>query len=184
VNRASALRAALVVSVGLAAAAAGFWLGAPRVDAARALPQGALPDLDGRMRELKEWAGTPLVINFWATWCPPCREELPLLVSAQRRYAGRVQLIGVAIDQRAAVERFVAELPLNYPQLIGLDAGLSWSAALGNGPGSLPYTVFVNAEGKITHTKLGGLGERELEELLRPILLPPRPALSPALPKT
>ena len=133
--------------VGLIALAAGFYFGRdtasrrPRVAGTDAAPLLgiSLPDTKGREQPLAQWKGKVLVVNFWATWCVPCREEMPEFVRAQQELGGRgVQFVGIAIDQPDKIDAFAAELRLNYPALVGGYGAIELSKAMGNRLGALP----------------------------------------------
>jgi thiol-disulfide isomerase/thioredoxin len=95
------------------------------------------------------------VVNFWATWCIPCRDEMPEFVKAQREFGERgVQFVGIAVDDVAKVRDFAAELGLNYPALIGGYGAIELSKSLGNRVGALPYTVFIDRAGRINRAHL------------------------------
>lgn len=139
----------------------------------RPRPEFSFPDLDGFPREVAEWDGRVLVVNFWASWCRPCRREIPAFTRLQARYGERgVQFIGIALDGRPAVQEFLADLEvaINYPILIGEDDAIDTARAYGNGLGVLPYTVLVDREGKIRHLQYGEMSEDQLEEQLQPLL--------------
>lgn len=163
-------RLALFGAVGLAAAAAGLWLGL-RAGAPSPLHGVRFPDLNGGMRDLAEWRGKVLVLNFWATWCAPCREEIPMLVQARESYAPQgVEIVGIAIDNAAKVREFSATTPISYPVLLADGAGLDLVRALGNSAGGLPYTVFVDQGGRPARSKLGALTRAELDSILSQML--------------
>jgi peroxiredoxin len=127
----------------------------------------SLPDLEGKTRSLNEWRGRLVLLNFWATWCPPCREEMPLFVDMQRRFESKgLQMVGIAYDRPEAVAEFARSYKLNYPQLLGGDGLLALMGRYGNRPGSLPFSVLVGADGQVLARKLGAFERRELEELL------------------
>jgi thiol-disulfide isomerase/thioredoxin len=139
--------------------------------AAQRLPAFAFADLDGRMRRAGEWAGRVLVINFWATWCPPCRRELPAFAELQARYEGRgVQFLAIAIDDVEAVRRFATEHPFNFPVLHGEDAATRLAAQLGNRLSSLPYTVVVDRRGDVRVRHFGEYARDDLERALVAVL--------------
>ncbi|MEX2164241.1 MAG: TlpA disulfide reductase family protein [Sulfuricaulis sp.] len=138
-----------------------------------------LNDVEGKNRSLKEWHGQVIVLNFWATWCPPCREEIPLLIKLQQQYAANnLQVIGVAIDNLNAVRSYRETVGMNYPTLLGDDNTMQLIADYGNRSGSLPYTVIIDRHGAIAARKLGIFTRAELESLLDP-LLTKTPPLSP-----
>jgi thiol-disulfide isomerase/thioredoxin len=163
-------RLALFGAVALAAAGAGLWLGL-RAGAPSPLDGVGFPDLNGRMRDLAEWRGKVLVLNFWATWCAPCREEIPMLVQAREAYAPQgVEIVGIAIDNAAKVREFTANTPISYPVLVADGSGLDLVRALGNSAGGLPYTVFVDQDGRPARSRLGALTRAELDAILSQML--------------
>lgn len=121
------------------------------------LPDIAFRDRQGVMRHLSDWKGRPLLVNFWAPWCQPCREEIPLLERLSRqRAADGLQVIGVAVDSRAAVLRYASHAAIRYPLLIGERPGLEAVRALGM-EAVFPFSVFVDARGRIVTLKIGKL---------------------------
>jgi len=119
-------------------------------------PEFSLPDLHGKMRNIKEWDNNYTVINFWATWCPPCREEIPEFIALQKEYAAsKLQFIGVAIDNEASVQQFALEMGMNYPSLIAGMPGIELAKQYGNSMGALPFSVIVNPEGRIIAQQIG-----------------------------
>jgi len=130
-------------------------------------PDVTLADRDGRLRSLSEWDGRPQVINFWATWCAPCRREIPMLNQLARDPAlAEFALIGIAIDFREDVLRFLAETPIEYTVLIGEQDGLDASAAFGMRSLGLPYTAFVDRSGRIVTIHLGELHRPQADVIL------------------
>ena len=121
------------------------------------------PTPTGQRLRLDALRGKPLVLNFWATWCPPCIEELPLLSSFYREQsANNWQVLGLAIDDRDAVQRFLAQNPVMFPVVMGGAGGLAMSKSLGNSNGALPYTVVINPIGQIVQRKMGRLSTHDL----------------------
>jgi thiol-disulfide isomerase/thioredoxin len=115
---------------------------------------------------MQSFMGRPLLLNFWATWCPPCVEELPLLNQFfGENKAKSWQVIGLAIDQPNAVRKFLEKTPLNFPVAMGGLEGTEISRSLGNSAGSLPFSVVFDAQGRIVHRKIGTLGAAELQTL-------------------
>ena len=135
-----------------------------------------LPGLDGKNHALDEWRGRVIVLNFWATWCPPCREEIPLLIELQKkRAAGGLQVVSVAIDNETAVRPYSQSAGINYPVLLGGDEALDLVARYGNSMGALPFTVIIDRDGTIAARKLGAFTWNELESLVEPLLGPAQP---------
>jgi len=131
----------------------------------------ALPDTSGREQSIGQWKGKVLVVNFWATWCLPCRDEMPEFVKAQRAFGGRgLQFVGIAVDDVGKVKDFAAELGLNYPALIGGFGAIELSKSLGNRLGALPFTVIVDRSGRVNHTHLGPIKEADLNAIIMQLL--------------
>jgi thiol-disulfide isomerase/thioredoxin len=127
-----------------------------------------LPDLSGQAHSLKEWQGKTLIINFWATWCPPCLKEIPEFIAMQKEYANKnVQFIGIAVDDKAAVKDYAVKVSINYPILLATDNGIDIARQWGNIIESLPFTVIVNPQGKIIHRQLGEMTRTELETIIK-----------------
>ena len=168
-------REALVLgAAGLAAAAAGFLVGPLLTKDAEpgdgVLRSATLLDLAGKPRALAEWGGRVLVWNFWATWCAPCRDEIPLLMEARREYgASGVEIVGIAVDNAVNVREFSSSLNISYPILLAEADGVQLMRRLGNSSGGLPYTVVADRQGKVVHRKLGALKQGELDAILGPI---------------
>lgn len=131
-----------------------------------------LPDLDGKTHHLSEWDGKIIIVNFWATWCPPCRKEIPDFVQLQEKYgAAGVQFVGVAVDQPEAIRDFIKTQPLNYPILVGDEEG-SISKQFGNNIGALPYTAVIDRTGKINVISRGQFHRAEAETAIKELLSP------------
>jgi len=134
-------------------------------------PDFRLPDVDGVMHEVSEWDGKVLVVNFWATWCPPCRKEMPAFVELQEKYGKRgLQFLGIAIDRPEAVKDFMDVVAINYPILIGELSAIDVGKRYGNRLGTLPYTVLVDRDGKMVFSKRGELSREQAEEVIRSFL--------------
>jgi thiol-disulfide isomerase/thioredoxin len=131
-----------------------------------------LPDAQSGHRKLSDWDGQLLVLNFWASWCGPCREEMPLLDRSQQRYADRgVQIIGIAEDTPTATRAFLKRYPVRYPVLVDDPAqGRDLSLRYGDRRAVLPYTVLVGRDGKVIAQRAGDFTEKGFEEWLRPHL--------------
>ena len=131
------------------------------------LPAFSYPDLDGRQRHASEFDDKVVVLNFWATWCPPCRKETPEFVALQEAFTGRVQFIGIAIDDEGPVRDFAKSFGVNYPVLLGDMEAIAMSRSLGNRYEGLPFTVVAAPGGEVVLRHTGGLEREELEPLLR-----------------
>jgi peroxiredoxin len=169
----SFVRWAAVVAVALVALAAGLYFspGVPRESPATGVLGLALPDIDGREQRLDQWKGKVLVVNFWATWCEPCREEMPEFVKAQAALGARgVQFVGIAIDQPDKIRRFSQDLKLNYPSLVGGYGALEVSKSFGNTIMALPFTLIIDREGQVAYTQLGPLKPGKLDAIVRKLL--------------
>ena len=134
-------------------------------------PDFSLPDLNGIQRQLSEWNNRVLVINFWATWCPPCLDEIPVFVELQDRYSDRgLQFIGVALQQPETIHDFYQEMKMNYPVLAGEQEVINIAKQFGNHIGALPYTVFIDRNEKIQFIKQGPITREKAEEVILSIL--------------
>lgn len=134
-------------------------------------PDFTMPDLSGKQRSVSEWDGKIIIVNFWATWCPPCRREMPAFVRLQEKYANQgVQFVGIALDDADQVQDFVDSLDINYPILIGEREAFELAKAYGDHIGALPHSAIVNRQGLIVHVKSGELHESELETIIKKLL--------------
>jgi thiol-disulfide isomerase/thioredoxin len=130
-----------------------------------------LDNLEGKPLPLADFRGKPLVLNFWATWCPPCRKEIPELIEFHKRHVSRgVTLIGITVEDQARVAEFVAATPIPFPVLVGRDKGIALLQALGNQSAGLPYTVVLDRQGNIVFIKRGALTRERLEQVIAPLL--------------
>jgi thiol-disulfide isomerase/thioredoxin len=159
------------------------WLADAWIDAARpAAPVGVpiaqkgdlaptvtLLDRSGKASSLGQWQDRLVVINFWATWCAPCRKEMPELDRFQRKHAASgVQVVGVALDGTADVEAFLRETPVDYPILLAPNPAANPSLPFGNTYGALPFSVLLGRDGRILDTRLGEVSEAVLENWIAP----------------
>jgi thiol-disulfide isomerase/thioredoxin len=170
-------REALILGgAGLAAAAAGFLAGPALLKGfgggeADSLWAANLKDLSGKPRTVGEWRGRVLVCNFWATWCAPCREEIPGFVRLQDSHGARgLTFVGIAIDQPEKVAQFAQEFRMNYPVLVGGLGALDLLREAGNRAGVLPYTVVIDRHGGLISQRAGGVNLKDLETMIQPLL--------------
>lgn len=148
---------------------------------AKAILEASLPDLQGDNQAVSQWLGKVMVVNFWATWCTPCREEIPEFIEAQNKYGDQgLIFVGIAIDQPDKVKMFSQEFGINYPVLIGSFNTWSLLEAAGNRMSALPYTVVLNRSGEIVDTYLGRVNLKKLEKLVEPLLKEQPAAEQPA----
>ncbi len=134
-------------------------------------PEFSLKDRDGRMRSIAEWDGKSLVINFWATWCAPCRREIPMLNALHAARARQnVEVIGIAVDFRERVLEYVGEVAIDYPLLIGEQDGLDALAQFGIDSAGFPLTIFTDNQGRIVTAHLGELRGEEADVILDAVL--------------
>lgn len=171
-----------IVVLALAGAMAGMFAGQwlqprPRGGAAYALVGAARadferPDAAGQPHRIAEWDGRLVVLNFWASWCGPCRAEMPLLDRTAQRHAGQgLAVIGVAVDDAAATRDFLKDNPVGYPILVDEpQKGSDLSVTFGNNRSVLPYTVLIGRDGRILAQHFGSFSETLLEDWLKPHL--------------
>ena len=141
----------------------------------------SLPDVDGKVQALEQWRGKILVVNYWATWCAPCREEMPGFARLQTKLAANgVQFVGISIDTAVKVIEFQKETPVNYPLLIGDMGAIDSSIALGNSRQALPFTAVFDRQGTLSAVKLGRFAEADMERHLNKLMQGiPSPAQAP-----
>ncbi|HKX37136.1 MAG TPA: TlpA disulfide reductase family protein [Burkholderiales bacterium] len=160
--------------VGLAAAAAGGLAGVLALQSrsgAADLLAAHFQDLEGRPRRLLEWQGRALLCNFWATWCAPCREEVPLLVAAKQQLpANGPKIVGISIDSVDKVREFAVKYKINYQLLMADATAIGLLRRLGNSSGGLPYTVTLDRSGVLVRRHLGALKEADLRQVLEGLL--------------
>lgn len=162
----------LLAGILLAAAAVGGWL------TYRALTDDApalagheiaftLPDLEGKPRSLAEWDGKARLVNFWATWCAPCRREIPLLKRTQAEHAdANLQVIGIAVDYREDVLAYAETAQFNYPILIGRDDAIAAAESSGVDFIGLPFTMVIAPDGRLVKTHMGEIVEAQIEQIV------------------
>lgn len=160
-----------LAALALLALGAGFFLSWHWYQAAGLVgepaPDVRLTDLSGQTHALGQPSGRLLLVNFWAPWCAPCLEEIPLLVEAQARYGARgLQVLGPALDERVPVEQMARRLHINYPVTADAERAIAASDALGDRQGVLPYSVLIGRDGRILRTIVGSLDREELRRLI------------------
>jgi thiol-disulfide isomerase/thioredoxin len=127
----------------------------------------SFPNMEGVPQSLGRWQQKLLVINFWATWCAPCKEEMPLLIKLQEKYRDRgLQIVGIAADSPENVANFSKKLAISYPVLADEAHAIEFSRRLGNRAGLLPHTVVVKAGGDVVLAQLGKISEAEFETVI------------------
>jgi thiol-disulfide isomerase/thioredoxin len=161
-------------AAGVTAAAAGALVGALALQsgsgAATLLAQTFL-DTAGKPRRLQEWQGRVIACNFWATWCAPCREEIPLLNAAQHKYSAKnLRIVGIGIDPVAKIVEFSKTVRMDYPVLVAQAEAIDTMRELGNTVGGLPFTAILDRSGRLAATKLGAYKAGELDRVLEPLL--------------
>ncbi len=135
------------------------------------LPAFTLPDLEGTARAQTEWKGQVMVVNFWATWCPPCLEEMPRFIKLQEQLGSQgVTVVAIAIDDPSEVQDFVDVYELNFPVLIGGVQAIKLSNRMGNRFESLPFTAIYDRQGKSQFAQAGEISMEQLEQSVKPLL--------------
>jgi len=146
-------------------------LNKPETDIGMPRPDFELKDIDGNQRHIKEWQGDVIAINFWATWCPPCLEEIPAFIELQNQYQGRgLQFIGIAMQEADEIRDYSQEVNISYPLLVGAEEVMKVSKIYGNDIGALPYTVIIDRDGKIAFQKRGPISKSEAEKVILSLL--------------
>ena len=131
------------------------------------LPDFALNDLSGKATSIAAWSGKSLVINFWATWCAPCRREIPLLKTLAADWAGRdLAVVGIAVDYPDKVRQFAGQLKIDYPLLIGEQDALDVAAKFGMDAPAFPFTVFTDRRGEVVALFVGELHRPQADFIL------------------
>jgi len=154
-----------LLAAALLSCAAGIYLGtrhhgsemARQAEAAPLFAQ-RLPDADGKLHALSQWQGKPLIVNFWATWCGPCVQEMPELSALRPELAAKgIAIIGIGVDSAENIRNFADKYKITYPLYVAGMAGVDLSRRFGNDNGGLPYTVLFDRHGAVVKTYLGRL---------------------------
>jgi len=163
-----------LAGVGLAAAVAGAVLGPfalQSTSGASALLSTVFPDVAGQPRRLRDWYGKVAVCNFWATWCEPCREEIPLLITLYDKYRSQgVEVVGIGVDKLPNIVEFASKMKITYPLLVGDVRALDLMRSLGNKAGALPFSAILDRQGAVTYRKLGAFRQGEVDSVLASLL--------------
>jgi len=135
------------------------------------MPAAAFVRPDGGNLQLEALKGRPAVVNFWGTWCPPCRHELPLLAKVHARYGKKIGFLGLAVEDNAEfVGEYARAYGLRYPVAAGREPAIALMQGLGNDQAAMPFTVLVDAEGRVVYAKRGEVTEKDLARALAPLL--------------
>ncbi|MEW5792397.1 MAG: TlpA family protein disulfide reductase [Pseudomonadota bacterium] len=135
------------------------------------LPSLILPDLNGKETGLADFKGKVLVVNLWASWCPPCRKETPEFIALQQELGSKgVQFVGIGVDEEPAIRAFVKEMGVTYPILLAGEQGDQILMAFGDVQGVLPYTLVLDREGKVRERHLGYYPQEELRRVLMSLI--------------
>jgi len=176
----------LIIAGAIIIFAIGMYLGGSIIDMFRQPPEPSaetqtligssapiyqLKALDGVRESSDQWAGKVQIVNFWATWCPPCKREIPALMALQDQYSNQgLQVIGIALDNEQRAKDYAIENNINYAVLVGEKEASDISDQLGNDMGILPYTIIIDRQGKIRYIKYGEADQRTLEKEILPLL--------------
>jgi len=150
--------AVLFTSIGIYFGVKRLQPSAPADTAVAALMQVSMKDSGGKQRKMSEWQGKVLLLNFWATWCPPCVSEMPELVALQNELAGKnLQVVGIGIDSPSNIREFAEKHQIIYPLLLGGLEGSELSRQFGNQSGGLPFTILIGPDGSVRQIYMGRL---------------------------
>jgi thiol-disulfide isomerase/thioredoxin len=167
-----------LAAIALTFAALGFWASSTQrtppptsVDPVQLFFQSEFPEHAAGLQKMSQWKGKPIIVNFWASWCPPCIREMPELseFSKEMKKHG-VQVIGLGVDTGEHIAEFAKQHPVDYPLYVAGITGSELSRQLGNETGGLPFTIIIGSDGKIKHTYLGLLNFKQLRWDIAPFL--------------
>jgi len=134
-------------------------------------PEFAMEDLEGHKKNIKDWHGKVVLLNFWATWCPPCKKEIPGFLELYQQYHPKgFDIVGIAIDNEQDVRDFVDTMGMNYTIIASNIEGTDLAVRYGNNIGALPYSVFIGRDGKIAYARPGGLSKQQTEKIIQSLL--------------
>lgn len=149
----------------------GFATGPDPVASGQRLLSARLNGLDGNPQSIEQWRGKVLIVNFWATWCAPCREEIPEFVKTQAKFsANGVQFVGIAVDTAERVAIYSKEMGINYPLLVGGIETMDLARDVGDRAGVLPFSLIIDRTGRVVTTVIGVLKPEKLEKELQPLI--------------
>jgi thiol-disulfide isomerase/thioredoxin len=143
---------------------------APAKPDSAAFYEASLPDLDGRTIALRDYLGRPTVVNFWATWCAPCVQEMPYLDEIAKN-SPNLGFVGIGIDTEANIKQFISKIPVSYKIVVAGHSGIAMVRALGNAAGGLPFTVLLNEDGSIFDTILGQVEPEDLQRRISKLIV-------------
>ena len=136
-------------------------------------PAAAFVRPGGGKLQLEALKGRPALVNFWATWCPPCRRELPMLAKVHGRYGKKIAFLGLAVEDNAEfVGEYAGAYGLRYPVAAGREPAIALMQALGNEQAGMPFTVVLDDAGRVVYSKRGLVTEKDLAQALKPLLRP------------
>ena len=126
--------------------------------------EATLNDLDDKPVALERYRGKPLIVNFWARWCGPCRVEIPELIAIRQAHKGKLEVLGIGIEDKAdAAKEFARAYEMDYPVFVAKDKGIPLMQALGNTKGGLPFTIVIDRNGQVVQKKMGIMKKADLE---------------------